>query len=155
MTALKTTNYGVCAYHSDNDVLDHQVVSMEFEGGATANLTVNAFNRGGRYIRLYGTKGEIYAHMQDKEIQVYDFETKQTTMLPVMEVDETINGGHGGGDGGIIREMYTYFSGDYQGFRAADLDVSVRNHMIGFAAEEARHSRTVVDVAEMLAKYGI
>lgn len=155
MLALQTTDYGLCVYHANNDVLDHQVVSMEFEGGATANLTVNAFNKGGRYIRLYGTKGEIYAHMQDKEIQVYDFETKQTTMLPVMEMDETINGGHGGGDSGIIREMYAYFVGDYQGFRAADLDVSVRNHIIGFAAEEARHSRTVVDVAEMLAKYGI
>lgn len=155
MLALQTTDYGLCVYHANNDVLDHQVVSMEFEGGATANLTVNAFNKGGRYIRLYGTKGEIYAHMRDKEIQVYDFETRQTTMLPVMKVDETINGGHGGGDSGIIREMYEYFSGDYRGFRAADLDVSVRNHMIGFAAEDARHSRTVVDVAEMLAKYGI
>ena len=155
MLALQTTDYGLCVYHANNDVLDHQVVSMEFEGGATANLTVNAFNKGGRYIRLYGTKGEIYAHMQDKEIQVYDFETKQTTMLPVMEMDETINGGHGGGDSGIIREMYAYFAGDYQGFCAADLDVSVRNHIIGFAAEEARHSRTVVNVEEMLAKYGV
>ena len=155
MLALQTTDYGLCVYHANNDVLDHQVVSMEFEGGATANLTVNAFNKGGRYIRLYGTKGEIYAHMRDQEIQVYNFETKQTTMVPVTKVDETINGGHGGGDGGIIREMYTYFSGNYQGFRAADLDISIRNHIIGFAAEEARHTRTVVDVAEMLEKYGI
>ena len=155
MLALQTTDYGLCVYHANNDVLDHQVVSMEFEGGATANLTVNAFNKGGRYIRLYGTKGEIYGHMRDEEIRVYDFETKQTTILPVMKVDETINGGHGGGDSGIIREMYAYFSGDYQGFQAADLDVSVRNHMIGFAAEDARHSRTVVNVEEMLAKYGV
>ena len=155
MEALRTTDYGLCAYHAHNDVLDHQVVSMEFEGGATANLTVNAFNKGGRYIRLYGTKGEIYAHMKDKEIQVYDFETKKTTLVPVVKVDETINGGHGGGDGGIIRELYEYLSGSYTGFRAADIDISVRNHMIGFAAEEARHNRTVVDVQEVIQKYGM
>lgn len=155
MTALKTTNYGVCAYHSDNNVLDHQVVSMEFAGGATATLTVNAFNRGGRYIRLYGTKGEIYAHMKDKEIQVYTFEDKNTTMVPVTKTEETIDGGHGGGDAGIVMEMYEYFAGEYTGFRAADLDVSVKNHMIGFAAEDARLSRTVVDVQEMIRKYGV
>ena len=155
MTALKTTNYGVCVYHSDNDVLDHQVVAMEFEGGATANLTVNAFNYGGRYIRLYGTKGEIYAHMKDEKIKVYTFSDKKTDMVPVVKVDETINGGHGGGDAGIVREMYEYFAGEYTGFRAADLDISVQNHMIGFAAEEARLNRTVVDVQEMIREYGL
>lgn len=155
MVALKTTNYGICAYHSDNDVLDHQVVSMEFAGGATANLTVNAFNRGGRYIRLYGTKGEIYAHMRDKEIQVYTFEDKKTTMVPVVKTEETIDGGHGGGDAGIVKEMYEYFAGEYTGFRAADLDVSVQNHMIGFAAEEARLNRTVVDVQKMIKDFGL
>lgn len=155
MTALKTTNYGMCAYHCNNNVVDHQVVSMEFAGGATANLTVNAFNFGGRYIRIYGTKGEIYAHMKDKEILVHTFSDKKDTMVPTAKVDETINGGHGGGDAGIVKEMYEYFAGDYNGFRAADLDISVQNHMIGFAAEEARETRTVVAVQDMIKKYGL
>lgn len=155
MEALRTTDYGLCAYHAHNDVVDHQVVSMEFAGGATANLTVNAFNKGGRYIRLYGAKGEIYAHMKDQEIQVYDFESKKTTMVPVVKVDETINGGHGGGDNGIVRELYEYLSGHYSGFRAADIETSVRNHLIGFAAETARHTHTVVDVEEVLREYGM
>ena len=155
MTALKTTNYGVCVYHSDNNVLDHQVVNMEFAGGATANLTVNAFNFGGRYIRVYGTKGELYAHMKDKEILVRTFEDKKTIQVPVIKTEETIDGGHGGGDAGIVKELYEYFAGEYTGFRAADLDVSVQNHMIGFAAEEARLNRTVVDVQAMIKEYGL
>ena len=155
MEALKTTNYGICAYHSDNDVLDHQVVSMEFAGGATANLTVNAFNFGGRYIRIYGTKGEIYAHMKDKEILVRTFQDKKTVQVPVVKTEETIDGGHGGGDAGIVKEMYEYFAGQYTGFRAADLDISVQNHMIGFAAEEARLKRTVVDVQAKIREYGL
>ena len=56
MQTLHSTDYGLCAYHGNNDVVDHQVVSMEFNGGATATLTVNAFNYGGRYIRIHGTK---------------------------------------------------------------------------------------------------
>ena len=59
MKALKTSDYGLCVFHANNDVVDHQVVNLEFEGGATASLTMNAFNYnyGGRYIRVYGTKG--------------------------------------------------------------------------------------------------
>ena len=39
-------------------------------------------------------------------------------------------------------------SGNYHGFRAADIQISVENHMIGFAAEQARHTNTVVDIAQ-------
>ena len=155
MTALKTTDYGLCVYHAHNNVADHQVVNMEFADGITATLNVNAFNKGGRYTRIYGTKGEIYAHMKDTEIQVYTYEDKKTTMVTVTKTDETINGGHGGGDAGIVKEMYEYFAGQYTGFRAADLDISVQNHMIGFAAEEARLKRTVVDVQARIREYGL
>ena len=155
LQGLRSKAYGNCVYHSDNDVLDHQVVQMEFAGGVTASLTVNAFNRGGRYIRIYGTKGELYAFMSSKEITLYTFEDQKKTVIPQSEIDEHITGGHGGGDEGIIREMYDYFCDNYNGFRAADIQVSVRNHMIGFAAEEARHNSTVVTLDDYLRKYGL
>lgn len=154
LQALHTTNYGVCVYHSDNDVVDHQTVNMEFEGGATATLTMNAFNKGGRYIRIYGTKGELFAFMKDKEIKVFSFEGNKSWTVPVLETEESINGGHGGGDEGIIKELYAYMTGDYTGFRAADIDTSVRNHMIGFAAEQARHAGTVVSLEQFMEEYG-
>ena len=146
MEALRRTNYGTCVYHSNNNMVDHQVVSMEFEDGATATLTMNAFNKGGRYTRIYGTKGEIYAFMADQEIKIFTFDERKSWTVSVPKVDESINGGHGGGDQGIVRELYDYMSGTYTGFRAADIHVSVANHMIGFAAEQARHEKTVVDV---------
>ena len=155
MTALKTTNYGVCVYRCNNNVVDHQVVNLEFADGVTATLTVNAFNEGGRYTRIYGTKGEIYAHMRDTDIHVYTYSDQKTTTVTVKKAEETIDGGHGGGDAGIVKEMYEYFAGEYTGFRAANLDISVENHMIGFAAEEARLNRTVVNVQQMLKEYGL
>lgn len=154
LEGLRTKNYGRCVYHSDNDVVDHQVVSMEFEGGVTATLTVNAFNRGGRYIRIYGTNGELYANMGDQEIRLYTFDGKRNWTEPVAKVDEHISGGHGGGDEGIIKEMYEYMCGDYTGYRAADITTSVKNHLIGFAAEEARHTGTVVSLDEYMARCG-
>ena len=155
MEALKTTDYGLCAYHAHNNVLDHQTVIMEFEGGATATLNVNAFNKGGRYTRIYGTKGELYAYAKDTEISVFTFADKQTTKISVLETEESINGGHGGGDEGIVYELYEYLSGTYTGFCAADIETSVQNHMIGFAAEKARHAGTVESLEEYMASFGM
>lgn len=155
MEALKTTDYGLCVYHANNDVVDHQVVSMEFANGATAQLTMNAFNQGGRYIRVYGTKGELYAHAKDTQIQVFTFADNKRWTVEVPKVDESIAGGHGGGDQGIVQELYTYMQGNYTGFQAADITVSVRNHMIGFAAEKARNQKTVIPVASFMETYGL
>lgn len=154
MEALKTSDYGLCVFHANNDVVDHQIVNMEFEGGTTVSFTMNAFNRGGRYIRLFGTKGELYANMSDSEITVYNFEESKTEKIPVASKDESILSGHGGGDEGIINELYDYLGDNYTGFCAADIDTSVRNHFIVFAAEKSRHNGTVESIDEFFAEYG-
>jgi len=154
LEGLKNTNFGACVYHAGNDVVDHQVVNLEFEGGATASFTMNAFNKGGRYIRLFGTKGELYANVSDTEITVYMFENREFIKVEVEKTEESIAGGHGGGDAGIIEEMYDYMSGNYNGYCAADIETSVKNHLIGFAAEKARHNDTVEYVAKFSEEHG-
>ena len=152
--ALHRTDYGLCVYHANNDMVDHQIVGMEFEGGVTAHLTVNAFNSGGRHIRIFGTKGELFSFASAKAIRVFTFEDWATHEYPVMETDESIVGGHGGGDHGIICDMYDYLNGVYTGCSVAEIGVSVANHLIGFAAEEARHSDTVVMMDSYCEKNG-
>lgn len=154
LQALRTKDYGLCVFHANNDVVDHQVVNMEFDGGVTVSFSMNCFNQGGRYIRIFGTKGELYANMSDQEITVYTFADRKRQAVPVIAPGETIETGHGGGDAGIVRELYDYLSGSYAGFCAADITTSVKNHLIGFAAEEARHSGTVVNVDAFFARYG-
>ena len=145
--ALRNTQYGKCVYKCDNDVVDHQVVNLLFEDGATVTFTMNAFNRGGRFIHIMGTKGELHASMEDAEspIRVYCFETKQTTEIP-MRARDGILGGHGGGDDGIIQSLHAYLTDTYTGCSVSDIRTSVDNHLIVFAAEEARKTGTVVDL---------
>ena len=152
--ALRTTDYGLCVYHANNDVVDHQVVNMEFADGETVSFSMNAFNEGGRYIRIFGTKGELYANMTDNEITLYTFADKKRQAVAI-NAEESELSGHGGGDAGIISELYDYLTGNYTGFRAADIATSVKNHLLCFAAERSRHESSVVDLDDFFAQYNI
>lgn len=155
MEALQTTDYGLCVFHANNDVVDHQVVNMEFDGGVTVSFTMNAFNEGGRYIRIFGTKGELHANMSADEISLFTFADRKRRNIPVTSIDESILSGHGGGDQGMVLEAYDYFRDGYRGNRAADIETSVKNHLVCFAAEQARHNDTVENVDAFLESYGM
>jgi hypothetical protein len=40
--ALRTSPHGVCVYEAGNDVVDHQTVTLEYEGGVTASVVMSA-----------------------------------------------------------------------------------------------------------------
>ncbi len=151
--AISTTQYGKCVFKCDNDVVDHQTVNMLFEDDITVAFTMNAFNKGGRFIHIMGTKGEIRASLsKDAPIILYDFETKETSEIPFMGEDGIV-AGHGGGDSGIIRALYEYLTDTYSGNSVPTISESLYNHMLVFAAEQSRKSSTVVDVDNFIASF--
>lgn len=143
---LRTTQYGKCVYKCDNDVVDHQTVNMLFEDGVTAVFTMSAFNKGGRYIHIMGTKAELHAALDEESpIRIYDFETRKELEIPIISGDG-IGNGHGGGDRGIVEALYDYLNECYTGCSISDISVSVHNHLLVFAAEESRKDNLVVDI---------
>jgi hypothetical protein len=128
---------------------------MLFENNVTVTFSMNAFNKGGRYIRIFGTKGELYANASDKEITVFTFEDRKFHPVAVPEIEESILGGHGGGDLGIITDMYDYLNGTYVGCSVADIATSAKNHYIAFAAEHSRLTNTVVSIDELYGDLGL
>ena len=153
--AITNTQYGKCVYKCNNDVVDHQTVNLMFEDDITVTFGMNAFNKGGRYIHIMGTDAELNAALDgDAPIRVFDFATRETEEIPMTGKDG-ISGGHGGGDEGIIIDFYDYLNGTYEGKSVPEIDESTYNHMITFAAEEARRTGTVVDFDEYVKKFGI
>jgi len=150
LRAITETNYGRCVFQSDNDVADHQVVNLEYEGGATVSFNMCAFNTGGRHIRIMGTKGEIVGEMGDDSVRFFDFYTRDAVRIKSSDMftEEEIDGGHGGGDRGIIRTFCDYITGDYHGNSLTNIDTSIESHLIAFAAEESRLNHTVIDMKE-------
>lgn len=144
LRALQTTQYGQCVFQCNNDVVDHQVVNLEFAKGGTVSFTMSAFNKGGRKSNIMGTKGEMFLDFEADEIKIFCFDTRQ------FEIINTRTGavsGHGGGDDGIVSALYDYLTGVKTADQVSEIGISCRNHLLVFAAEQARQQGTVVRAA--------
>ena len=93
-----------------------------------------------------GTKGELEGRMEDDRISVFNFVTRKTEQISIKDsvADESIAGGHGGGDVGIIRALCRIMTGTYNGKSYANISTSVDNHLAAFAAERSRLTDEVV-----------
>lgn len=144
--ALATGPYGRCVYFSDNDVVDHQVVNIEYENGTTAAFTATAFTAvGPRRTRIFGSHGEI--DVEAEAISVFDFLTGTTAVHPVPAAASRVQGEkHEGGDRGLVQAWVAALAtGDWSAV-VSGLEESLVSHAAVFAAEEARRSSTVVQV---------
>jgi predicted dehydrogenase len=141
--ALETGPYGVCVYHCDNDVPDHQVLAIEFEGGATASFTLQGLaTHERRTIRVSGTKGELRGVFQDGLLDVTTHGSVETERHRI----EASLAGHSGGDEGLLGHFTDVVARGAAGEVRASGRVSLESHLLGFAAEEARVGARVVEM---------
>jgi len=144
---LKESPYGLCVFKTDNDVVDHQVVSMEFEGGVTATFTMTAFTPwGGRYLRIHGTKGYIEAKIDHRTIDVWEFWAGNRHSHIDFAADK---GSHGGGDGRLIANLIDAIQARDVSLVRTGTSESARTHSIVFAAEQSRRQGRVVELSEL------
>jgi len=143
--AIRTGPYGRCVYACDNDVVDHQVVNMEFAGGKSAAFTMTAFNFGrGRETRIFGTRGELYG--DGSKLVHSDFLTDKTTEIDTAAPDASISGGHGGGDGRMIWSFVSALADRDPSLILSGPQETLETHLMVFAAEQARLENRVVEV---------
>ncbi|MDG0872124.1 Gfo/Idh/MocA family oxidoreductase [Paenibacillus thiaminolyticus] len=138
MTALKEGPFGRCVYRCDNNVVDHQIVNMEFANGANANFTLSAFaEQEIRSVRIMGTKGEIIGNMEDGTYTLKRFATGER-----VEFHCGVSGdGHGGGDERMVADFLHLVREHQEEAMATALTsatASLQSHLIAFAAEESR-----------------
>ncbi|MEV6950574.1 Gfo/Idh/MocA family oxidoreductase [Streptomyces sp. NPDC051183] len=143
-TALREGPYGRCVYACDNDVVDHQVVAMEFDSGATATFTMTAFTeQADRQTRIFGTRGELRG--DGMELRVYDFLTRTEEVLGIgAEGAMDAAGGHGGGDAGLMDAFVGAVATGDPGLVKSGPHESLISHLTVLAAERARRDNTVV-----------
>jgi predicted dehydrogenase len=153
--ALKTGPYGQCVYESPNDVVDHQVVNIEFSSGATVSFTMVAFTEQicDRQSRLHFSHGELIGDMSSFVVNDFRAEKRSVRHHPLSE-----GGGHGGGDMGLVRSFVEAVRTRNQSVLGVTVQEALDSHLAVFAAEAARKERRVVEfsqfVEEMRKKHG-
>ncbi len=149
--ALQDGPYGRCVYHCDNDVVDHQVVAMEFESGITGTLTMHGHSHEeGRTLRIDGSQASLLAKfgINQSFIQIHDHRSMQ---VEVIEFPNTIEqGGHGGGDFGLMADFVNNMKGNEK--RSSRARESLESHLMAFAAEDSRHNQTQIAMSEFRAQ---
>lgn len=148
LKALKEGPYGRCVYHCDNDVVDHQVVNMEFSHGQVASFTMCGFTSDhGRQLKIMGTKGQLVADMCEFRITYTDFLTEQEHRLDVHEPEDMAGYGHGGGDYAIVRDFVNSVRTGCASGNISSATVSLESHLMCFAAERSRLNHSVVGLS--------
>ena len=142
---LKTSPYGVCAYKSDNNVVDHQTVSVFFENGATGTHNmVGGTSKGTRTIHITGTKGVIEGDFEEGKFTLSKIDPR-----PGCEHEDTVfdlkidNDTHGGGDLDLVRDFVAYARGENPSVSCTSNHDSLAGHLVVFLADKSRENNGI------------
>jgi predicted dehydrogenase len=146
LRALQTGPYGRCVYRCDNDVVDHQVVTMEHDSGAITTLVMHGHShQEGRTMRYDGTRATLrgrYGDAGEADLTIHHHRTGGVETVPLSDVA----GGHGGGDAGVMRAFVRAVRGVDSG-ALTSARASLDSHLLAFAAERSRLTGATVDMA--------
>lgn len=152
--ALKNGPYGRCVYECDNDVVDNQVVNLEFEGGRTSSFTMISFSQDicVRKTRIYGTHGQL--ECDGTNIIYYDFKGEgRTEKIYCDPAPPTRMSGHSGADYYLMRNFVNAVDKKNPSFVLSGPLETLESHLIVFEAERARKEGKVnnIDIAHKMA----
>lgn len=141
-TALREGPYGRCVFACDNDVVDHQVVNLVYEGGATAAFTMTGFGSPeGRKTSIHGTRGSLECNAW--KMEVYDFLLDKRTTYEVEHPDPFLDHPRKGSSYRLMENFIDAVAADDPARIIANVEESYESCLAIFAAERARHQNTV------------
>ena len=136
--ALNEGPYGRCVFACDNDVVDNQVLNFVYEGGVTGTMTMTAFSdEVGRESEFRGTHGAIIGN--GAKIKVVRFGEAQEHVYDISAAGQSLSGGHGGGDAGLMDDFVKAVANEDQSLLGAAPDEMLAGHFMAFEAEKFRN----------------
>jgi predicted dehydrogenase len=144
--ALQSGPYGRCVYHCDNNVVDHQVVSLHYLGGITATLTMHGHSHEeGRTLRVDGSLATLLGKFTHSQawLEVHPHGVGKISQFSFPTVVDRASG-HGGGDDGIMHAFVEALCGQAAPLTSAR--DALESHLLAFAAEDARIMGKTIDL---------
>ena len=146
--ALENGPYGRCVYHCDNDVVDHQVVAMQFSAGATVTLTMHGHSHmEHRSTRIEGSRGRMLAMFGSGGSWIM-VEDHRSDHREEYDTSATTASGHGGGDEGIMAAFVESVRSDGSQARTTARQ-ALESHLLAFAAERSRLESRFISASDL------
>ena len=137
---LREGMYGRCVYHCDNDVVDHQIVSMEMESEVTINFSMDIFTlKDNRETHISLTEGEIDG--DETRLRVRHFRGAEETVYDFSDIAHSPF--HAGADLAIIADFIDAIRTGRRDL-VTSIDRSVESHRICFEAERSRREQRTI-----------
>ena len=154
LEAMRSGPYGRCVFACDNDVADHQVVSMEFVNGATATFSlVGASRFRHRETNIFGSLGEIYC--DSHKITIYSYLRGTTSVINIEPENGTVERHHGGGDKGCFDSFIDAVRTGDRNKILASARIALESHLMVFAAEQSRKEGRTISMQEFCREHNI
>lgn len=133
--------YGRCVYHCDNDVVDHQIVSMEMQSEVTINFSMDIFTlKDNRETHISLTEGEIDG--DETRLRVRKFRGATETIYDFSDIQGTPF--HAGADLNLMADFVDAVASGRQAL-ATSIELSVESHRLCYEAERSRREgRTLI-----------
>jgi len=142
---LRETMNGVCAFRCDNNVVDHQTVSIEFENETTASFQLNGFSLiWERTLNLHGTEGELRSADFSGRLETRTYNPGRVKRERIRYHGIV----HGGGDEMILVRFAEGVAERKRAEVLVSAQQTLESHLLCFAAEEARLGGRVVEMAD-------
>jgi len=90
--------WDACPFNADGDIVDRQVLNIEYSGGAVASFTVTMLSAepaSNRTICIHGTEGSLEGNLHSGLITLHK---TYPDITQTYDVTKAGSGGHGGGD---------------------------------------------------------
>jgi predicted dehydrogenase len=156
LAALRTGPYGRCVYRCDNDVVDRQVVDMQFDNGIVASFSLHGFSyKEGRQIRVDGSAGSLEGSFGFEGQELTFFDHRRGGRKVLWRSNNPFKG-HGGGDDALMQhftaQVESLLHGGTASYGGAAQDdtgsaqAALRSHLVCFAAERSRLEGRVIQL---------
>jgi len=144
LDAIKHGPFGVCVWQADNNVVDHQVVSMAFLNGTTATCTLSGYSAvHGRRTTIQGTKAELLFSEATDTITIRKFSESEPEHIQVQRLDS-----YHPEDQEIVDNWLSVIFDPLSKRMNVDAEEALRTLAIVFAAELSRNQNRTVEMEE-------
>jgi predicted dehydrogenase len=144
--ALRTGPYGRCVYRCENDVVDHQVVMMEFEGGISVTLTMHGHSHiEGRTTKVEGSLASLESSFSLGGSWI-EVSNHRSGRIKRYDTSAPLPSGHSGGDEGMMKAFVRSLQGGKKEEAMKTSKQALESHLLAFVAEEARFSGRTIQV---------